>query len=87
MAYLTRPTALIRRLLMLESFEEHLTGQIRLVKREMADAEIDIIDRKTNPYDIWIAYKHGGHFDEAIYMRKMLDAETDRRAERSGLLS
>ncbi len=33
-AHLTRPTALIRRLLMLESFEEHVTGQIRLVNAE-----------------------------------------------------
>ncbi len=84
---MTRPTALIRRLLMLESFDEYVAGQIRLVKQQMTAEGINIIDRKINLYDIWIAYKHGEHFDEAIYMRRMLDAETNNRAERSGLQS
>ncbi len=84
---MSRPTALIRRLLVLESLQEYMAHEISQVKAQMRNDGIKIIDRKVNLQDIWIQYRYESHYDEAIYMRKMLDAETRNRAKRSGLLS
>lgn len=80
-----RPTSLIRHLLIMESFQEFVTQEIARTKAEMRSQGLTVIDRKENPQDIWIQYRYGPHSDEAIYMRRMLEAETQSRAKRAGI--
>ncbi|MDP9728983.1 hypothetical protein FY534_07890 [Alicyclobacillus sp. TC] len=82
-----RPTATLRRLLILESLQEYIAHEIITVREQMRLKDLKIIDRKTNLHDIWIQYKSGSEFDEAIFMRKMLDAESKNRAKRTGIIS
>ncbi len=83
---MTRPTALIRHLLVFESLQEYMAHEIALIKEQMRNENVKIIDRKDNAQDVWIQYKDGNIFDEAIYMRKMLDAESKGRAKRIGIM-
>ena len=82
-----RPTALLRRLLIVEALQNFMTREIALVNEQMRNEGLRLIDRKENLYDIWIQYKCGNKFDEAIFMRKMLDAESKNRAKRTGMIT
>ncbi len=82
-----RPTALIRRLLIVEALQEYMTRELALIKEQMREEDLRLIDRKDNSHDIWIQYKNGREFDEAIFMRKMLDAESRNRARRTGMIT
>ena len=82
-----RPTALIRRLLVVEAMQESMTREIVLIKGQMQSEGIMVIDRRDNPQDVWIQYKCKNEFDEAIFMRKMLDAESRNRAKRTGMVT
>ncbi|BCJ86743.1 hypothetical protein [Effusibacillus dendaii] len=70
-----RPTALIRKLLELEIFEEHLLQQMRKLKQQLQQQNISILDRSNQASDIWIQYRSGERVREAVFMRAMLDAE------------
>jgi len=82
-----RPTALIRRLLIVEALQDSMNHELTLIKEQMRHEGLKIIDRKDNPQDVWIQYIHGNQNDEAIFMRKMLDAESKNRAKRTGLIT
>ncbi|MFD1674107.1 hypothetical protein [Alicyclobacillus fodiniaquatilis] len=82
-----RPTASLRRLLLLESIQKSITNEIALTKAQMREAGLRIIERKVNHHDVWIQYQYGQHHDEAIFMRKMLDAESKNRAKRTGMIT
>lgn len=81
-----RPTASLRRLLLLESIQESITKEIAHTKAQMREDGLRIINRKVNLHDVWIQYQFGNYHDEAIFMRKMLDAESRNRAKRTGMI-
>lgn len=82
-----RPTAILRRLLVLESIQEQITREITRLKEQMRMDGLQIIDRQTDQMDVRIQYRFGNHYDEAIFMRKMLDAESRNRAKRTGMIT
>ncbi len=82
-----RPTALLRRLLIAEEIQAHVTREITNIKAQMKTEKLKIIDRKDNQDDVWIQYQCDNEYDEAVFMRKMLDAESSSRAKRTGILS
>jgi negative regulator of genetic competence, sporulation and motility len=82
-----RPTATLRRLLILESLQDYITHEMVAVREQMRLDDLTIIDRKTHLQDIWIQYKSGHEFGEAIFMKKMLEAESKNRAKRTGMIS
>lgn len=82
-----RPTALIRRLLIAEEIQAHMAREITVIKEQMRNEELKIMDRKDNPEDVWIQFRCENEYDEAIFMRKMLEAESIGRAKRTGILS
>ena len=82
-----RPTALLRRLLIAEEIQAHVSREITNIKAQMKAEELKIIDRKENQADVWIQYQCDNEYDEAVFMRKMLDAESTSRAKRTGILS
>ncbi|PWI56707.1 hypothetical protein [Sulfoacidibacillus thermotolerans] len=84
---MNRPTALIRRLLITEALQEFMTREVVRIKEEMRAEGIKILDRKDNPQDVWVQYKFGNEFEEAIFMRRMLDAESRNRAKRTGMIT
>lgn len=71
-----RPTATLRRLLILESLQDYIAREIIAVREQMRLEDLKIIERKDNTHDVWIQYQSGNKYDEAIFMRKMLDAES-----------
>jgi hypothetical protein len=83
----TRPTDLIRRLLIAESLQDSMTREITLIKEQMLSEGLKIIDRKNNAQDVLIQFLNGNQHDEAIFMRKMLDAESKGRAKRTGMMT
>ena len=82
-----RPMALLRRLLIAEEIQAHVSREITNIKAQMKAEELKIIDRKDNQDDVWIQYQCDNEYDEAVFMRKMLDAESSSRAKRTGILS
>jgi hypothetical protein len=82
-----RPTAMIRNLLIMELLQDYISREIVHLKEHMRSDGLVILDHKSNPHDIWVQYKAGNLTDEAIYMRKMLEAETKNRAKRTGMIS
>lgn len=72
---MTRPTALIRRLLILEMLQNGITQQIRSLKQQIAQSDIVIIERQSRTLDVWIRYSYRQREYEALYMRAMLEAE------------
>ena len=82
-----RPTALLRRLLIAEEIQAHVSREINVIKAQMKAEELKIIDRKENQDDVWIQYQCDNEYDEAVFMRKMLHAESSSRAKRTGILS
>lgn len=81
-----RPTALIRRLLIVEALQESMAREMARIKEKMRADQVRIIDRRDNVQDIWIQYIQGTQHEEAIFMRKMLDAESKNRAQRTGMI-
>ncbi|WP_258112169.1 hypothetical protein [Alicyclobacillus sp. SP_1] len=82
-----RPTALIRRLLIVEALKDSMSHELAQVREQMRIEGLKIIDRQDNEHDIWVQYIHGNQHDEAIFMKKMLDAESRNRAKRTGMIS
>jgi hypothetical protein len=70
----------------LESIQDYIAREIAVVKQQMRTDGLSIIERKVNLEDVWIQYKHKNEFDEAIFMKKMLDAESKNRAKRTGMI-
>ncbi|MFB5192014.1 hypothetical protein [Alicyclobacillus fastidiosus] len=81
-----RPTAIIRNLLIMELLQDYISREIVNLKEQIRTEGLSIVDRKDNLHDIWVQYKDEHITDEAIYMRKMLDAEVKNRAKRTGLV-
>ena len=81
-----RPTALIRRLLIVEALQESMAREMARIKEKMRADQLRIIDRRDNVQDVWIQYIQGTQHEEAIFMRKMLDAESKNRAQRTGMI-
>lgn len=79
-----RPTAVLRRLLVLESIQKYVDSEISTVKQQMKNGDLRIIGCQNNQEDIWIQYQCGNEYAEAIFMRKMLDAESRNRAKKPG---
>lgn len=82
-----RPTAAIRRLLILESLQQYLSQEIASLKKNMSNSGLRILGRQDNLHDIWIQYQFGTSYEESIFMKKMLDAESRNRAKRTGVVS
>lgn len=82
-----RPTAILRRLLVLEALQESMTREQILLKEQMRNNGLKIIHRKNNVQDVWIQYIHQNQHEEAIFMKKMLDAEAKNRAKRTGMIT
>lgn len=83
---MNRPTATLRRLLVLESLQDYIARELISMREQMRNEDLKIINRQENSQDIWIQYKYGSALDEAIFMRKMLDAESKNRAKRMGII-
>ena len=81
-----RPTALIRRLLIVEALQESMAREMARIKEKMRADQLRIIDRRDNVQDIRIQYIQGTQHEEAIFMRKMLDAASKNRAQRTGMI-
>ncbi|KPV43167.1 hypothetical protein [Alicyclobacillus ferrooxydans] len=82
-----RPTALIRRLLIVEALKDSMSHELAQVREQMRSEGLKIIDRQDNEHDIWVQYSCGNQHDEAIFMKKMLDAESRNRAKRTGMIT
>ncbi|WP_236011748.1 hypothetical protein [Alicyclobacillus fructus] len=48
---------------------------------------LHIIERQVGDMDVRIQFRVGDHYDEAVFMRKMLEAEAANRAKRTGMIS
>lgn len=82
-----RPTDLLRRFLVVEALKDSMNHELAQIKKRMHEEGLKIIDRKDNTHDVWILYKCKNEFDEAIFMKKMLDAESKNRAKRTGMIT
>lgn len=82
-----RPTALLRRFLIVEALHGSMAKELASIKEQMRHEGLIIIDRRDNVHDVWIQYLHESQHDEAIFMRKMLEAESRNRAKRTGMMS
>lgn len=72
---MTRPTALIRQLLVLEMLQDSIIQQIRSLKQRIQQSDIVMIERQNRTLDIWIQYSYKQREYEARYMLAMLEAE------------
>jgi hypothetical protein len=79
------PESLIRRLLILEGLQKRLTDELLLIRCEMREESLRIIERQDRQLDIWIHYQNENELDEALFMRKMLDMEVAGLANRTGM--
>ncbi|MFC4766704.1 hypothetical protein [Effusibacillus consociatus] len=70
-----RVTAVIRKILELEIFEQQISQQMRGLKQQLRQKDISILERHNRPLDIWIQYRWNGRVHEVVFMRSMLDAE------------
>ncbi|WP_206832704.1 hypothetical protein [Alicyclobacillus fructus] len=84
---MNRPTALLRQLLILELVQAHITRELARVKAQMRADGLHIIEREVGDMDIRIEFRVGNLYDEAVFMRKMLEAEAANRAKRTGMIS
>ncbi|MDI9261305.1 hypothetical protein [Alicyclobacillus sendaiensis] len=84
---MARPTALLRHLLILELIQAHIAREFARVKAQMREDGLHIIERQDGGMDIRIEFRVGDHYDEAVFMRKMLEAEAANRAKRTGMIS
>ncbi|EPZ48671.1 hypothetical protein [Alicyclobacillus acidoterrestris] len=81
-----RPTAEIRRLLLLGLLRDYIQQEIAHLKDDLKKANLSISEIQTNELDITVKFVNNGMYDQGIYMRKMLDAEIKNRAKRTGLI-
>jgi len=84
---MNRPTALLRQLLILERIQAHITCELARVREQMRTEGLHIIERQVSDMDVWIQYRVGYHYDEAVFMRAMLEAEAANRAKRTGMIT
>lgn len=82
-----RPTALLRQLFILELIQAHIAREFARVKAQMREDGLRIIERQDGDMDIRVEFRVGDHYDEAVFMRKMLEAEAANRAKRTGMIS
>jgi len=82
-----RPTALLRQLLILELIQAHVTRELSRVKAQMRAEGLHMVEREDGDMDIRVEFRVGDHYDEAVFMRKMLEAEASSRAKRTGMIS
>ncbi len=82
-----RPTATIRSLLILENLQQYLSQEIDALEQDLRSGGLRIIERRDNVHDIWIQYQFETSYEESVFMRKMLDAESKNRAKRTGVVS
>lgn len=82
-----RPTAMIRRLLLLEALEAAVGREVYRLREEMRQADLEILDERHRTEDVWVYFCHRQHYDEAMYLQKMLDAELESRLRRTGLFT
>lgn len=80
-----RPTVLLRRMLVLEALHKYIVCELAALKEQMRDESVKIIERYDATHEIRFEYVEGNKHQEAIYIRKMLDAEVKNRAKRCGL--
>ncbi|GMA59360.1 hypothetical protein GCM10025858_38630 [Alicyclobacillus sacchari] len=84
---MNRPTALLRQLLILELIQAHIAREMARVKAQMRADGLHIVEREDGDIDIRVEFRVGDHYDEAVFMRKMLEAEAANRAKRTGMIS
>lgn len=84
---MNRPTALLRQLLILELIQAHIAREMARVKAQMRENDLHIIERQDGNMDIRVEFRIGDRYDEAVFMRKMLEAEAANRAKRTGMVS
>ncbi|GMA65685.1 hypothetical protein NZD89_28145 (plasmid) [Alicyclobacillus fastidiosus] len=82
-----RPTADIRRLLLLGLLKDYIEREIVHLKDDLKRGNLSIIEVQTNEHDITVKFINDDVHDQGIYMKKMLDAEIKNRAKRTGLIS
>lgn len=74
-----RGTALLRKMIELEMLQEQVAYQLRMVKQQMRQEGLELIQRQERPLDIHVQYRWKGSLYEGIFMRPMLDAEVQGR--------
>lgn len=74
-----RPTDLIRKLLVLEMIGDQLASELRMVRQQMRDTDVRIIDRHDEAVDVRVEYQHGARIHNIVFMRPMLDADVEGR--------
>lgn len=72
-----RPTALIRRMLLIEYLQAELSRELRSLKQELRDRGVTVIEVENRPLDVRVHYKANGHHQEALFMTPMLYAEVE----------
>ncbi|WP_206922924.1 hypothetical protein [Alicyclobacillus suci] len=81
-----RPTAEIRRLLLLGLLRDYIQQEIAHLKDDLKQGNVSIIEIQTNELDITVNFINDGVYDQGIFMSKMLYAEIKNRAKRTGLI-
>ncbi|AEJ44371.1 hypothetical protein [Alicyclobacillus acidocaldarius] len=84
---MNRPTALLRQLLILELIQSHINRELSRLKAQMRADGLHIIERQDGNMDVRVEFCIGDRYDEAVFMRKMLEAEAANRARRTGMIS
>ncbi|WP_206832674.1 hypothetical protein [Alicyclobacillus fructus] len=82
-----RPTSILRQLLILELIQAHIAREFACVKSQMRADGLHIVERQDGDMDIRIKFRVDDRYDEAVFMRKMLEAEAANRAKRTGMIS
>ncbi len=67
--------------------QAHIAREFARVKAQMRADGLHIIERQVGDMDVRIQFRVGDHYDEAVFMRKMLEAEAANRAKRTGMIS
>lgn len=75
----------LRRMLVLEALHKYIVSETAQLKQQMRDERVKVIKRHETPDDVIFEYAESNHYQEAIYIRRMLDAEVANRAKRMGL--
>ncbi|MFD1675381.1 hypothetical protein [Alicyclobacillus fodiniaquatilis] len=72
---MTRPTALIREVLLLQLLEETVHKELVTAKRVLQEAGVEIIESRDTVMDVRVQYRFEQRLFDDIYIKRMLDAE------------
>ncbi|MFD1675389.1 hypothetical protein [Alicyclobacillus fodiniaquatilis] len=72
---MTRPTVLIREVLLLQLLEETVHKELMAAKRVLQEAGVEIIESRDTVMDVHVQYRFEQRLFDGIYIKRMLDAE------------